>query len=111
MTLTISFCEGKTFHFEVNNVPIFVKGSNLIPINILPELGRNVTVVQFLLRSARDVHMNMLRVWGGGVYESDALYELADELGIMIWQDFMFACSMYPTNEEFIRYDALMCVS
>lgn len=47
-------------------------------------------------------HMNMLRVWGGGVYESDALYDLADEYGIMIWQDFMFACALYPTDDKYL---------
>lgn len=52
--------------------------------------------------SARNANMNVLRVWGGGVYEKTEFYELADRLGIMIWQDFMFACSMYPTNEEFL---------
>jgi beta-mannosidase len=52
--------------------------------------------------SARNANMNVLRVWGGGVYERTEFYELADRLGIMIWQDFMFACSMYPTNEEFL---------
>lgn len=60
-------------------------------------------MVRFLLQSAKEVHMNMLRVWGGGVYESDAFYEIADELGILIWQDFMFACSMYPTKANYLK--------
>lgn len=47
--------------------------------------------------------MNMLRVWGGGVYESDLLFNIADEMGIMIWHDFMFACNMYPSNTEFLE--------
>lgn len=61
------------------------------------------SVVDNLLTAARDVNMAMLRVWGGGVYESDHFYEKCDELGILIWQDFLFACSMYPTDTEFIR--------
>lgn len=95
--------EGNSFYFKVNDIPIFAKGSNLIPINILPERGQNETTIRYLLQSAKDVHMNMLRVWGGGVYESDTFYDVADELGIIIWQDFMFACAMYPTNDDFIR--------
>lgn len=73
----------------------------MIPINILPE-KENITTIRYLLQSAKDVNMNMLRVWGGGMYESDEFYQIADELGLLIWQDFMFACSMYPTNEDFL---------
>ena len=54
------------------------------------------------MNSAKEANMNVLRVWGGGVYERDEFYELADKLGIMIWQDFMFACSTYPTNEDYL---------
>ncbi|KAF2901224.1 hypothetical protein ILUMI_04960 [Ignelater luminosus] len=93
---------GRTFYFKINDVPLFAKGSNVIPISILPELGQNETTIRFLLQSAKDVHMNMLRVWGGGVYESDVLYQTADEMGLMLWQDFMFACSMYPSGEAFL---------
>lgn len=82
---------------------IFAKGSNMIPSHILPEHSNNKTLIRKILQSAKDVHMNMIRVWGGGLYESDLLYELADEMGIMIWQDFMFACSMYPVNQEFLK--------
>ena len=56
-------------------------------------------MVYDLLLSAKEAHMNMLRVWGGGIYESDYFYSVADEMGILIWQDFMFACSMYPAND------------
>lgn len=94
---------GLTFYFKVNDVPIFAKGSNWIPANILPEKGANLTELRFLLQSAKDVHMNMLRVWGGGIYESDAFYDLADEMGILIWQYFMFACSMYPSDADFLE--------
>ncbi|CAH1988657.1 unnamed protein product [Acanthoscelides obtectus] len=94
--------KGLSYYFKVNNVPIFMKGSNQIPIHILPELGQDKQRVRRLFQAAKDSHMNMLRVWGGGVYESEYFYEVADEMGILIWQDFMFACAMYPTNEEFL---------
>ncbi|KAF2905512.1 hypothetical protein ILUMI_00678, partial [Ignelater luminosus] len=94
---------GRKFYFQVNGVPIFAKGTNSIPINILPELGQNETTIRFLLQSAKDTHMNMIRVWGGGTYEADTFYNIADEMGIMIWQDFMFACAMYPTDDNFLN--------
>ncbi len=93
---------GKSFTFVVNGVPVFAKGANWIPADSFPE---RVTRERYrhLLESARDANMNMLRVWGGGYYESDEFYELCDELGIMVWQDFMFACSMYPGDEKFLE--------
>ncbi|XP_060536178.1 beta-mannosidase [Cylas formicarius] len=94
---------GLTFYFKVNDVPIFMKGSNEIPINILPELGQDKDTIKRVLTSAQEVHMNMLRVWGGGVYESDYFYDLADELGILIWQDFMFACALYPSTDVYLE--------
>ncbi|XP_049964319.1 beta-mannosidase isoform X2 [Schistocerca serialis cubense] len=93
---------GLTFYFLVNGVPVFAKGSNWIPSNILSEMSYNETKIKYLLNSAKEANMNMLRVWGGGLYESDTFYDVADELGILIWQDFMFACSMYPASEEFL---------
>ncbi|RZF43060.1 hypothetical protein LSTR_LSTR001238 [Laodelphax striatellus] len=94
--------KGLTFYFEINGVKIFAKGSNYIPAHILPELSSDEASLRNLLGAAKDTHMNMLRVWGGGLYESDLFYKLCDEMGIMIWQDMMFACAMYPVNEEFI---------
>ena len=92
---------GESFMFVINGVPVFAKGGNWIPSDsfptrITPEKYR------YMLESVRDSNMNMLRVWGGGIYEVDEFYELADEMGILIWQDFMFACSMYPANQEFL---------
>ncbi|KAI8425277.1 hypothetical protein MSG28_007059 [Choristoneura fumiferana] len=78
---------GHTFYFKVNGYPIFMKGSNWIPAHILPELGADKNTVDRLLLSAREVHMAILRVWGGGVYESDYFYQRCDQLGILIWQD------------------------
>lgn len=95
--------KGLSFYFKVNGIPIFAKGSNWIPSSVFPENSANKKTVLHLLKSSKEVHMNMLRVWGGGVYESDLFYNLADEYGIMIWQDFMFACSMYPTSRSFLE--------
>uniref|UniRef100_A0A182PVA2 beta-mannosidase n=1 Tax=Anopheles epiroticus TaxID=199890 RepID=A0A182PVA2_9DIPT len=95
--------DGLMFYFKVNDVPIFAKGSNWIPSSVLPERSYDANYVKFLLYAARDVHMNMLRVWGGGLYESDHFYRMADELGLLIWHDLMFACSMYPSDSDFLR--------
>lgn len=89
---------GLSFYFQINSVPIFAKGSNWIPADSFPE---RITkdYIRHLLQSAKDANMNMLRVWGGGIYEPDSFYELADEMGILIWQDMMFAVALYPVNE------------
>lgn len=94
---------GKTFFFKVNGVPMFMKGSNWIPSHILPEKSYDADTVEHLLGSAKRAHMNMLRIWGGGLYESDLLYDLADEYGILLWHDMMYACAMYPVFDEFMR--------
>lgn len=88
---------GKSFEFLVNGLPVFAKGGNWIPADsFTTRVDRKR--YEHLLRSAKDANMNMLRVWGGGIYENDEFYDLCDELGIMVWQDFMFACSMYPAT-------------
>jgi beta-mannosidase len=92
---------GKTFTFVINGVPVFAKGANWIPADSFPTRMGNARYRQ-LLESTRNSNMNMLRVWGGGIYERDDFYELCDEMGILVWQDFMFACSMYPGNQEFL---------
>ncbi|HWW75419.1 MAG TPA: glycoside hydrolase family 2 TIM barrel-domain containing protein, partial [Pyrinomonadaceae bacterium] len=93
--------EGKSFTFVVNGVPVFAKGANWVPADSFPTRVTRARYRQ-LIQSARDANMNMLRVWGGGFYEADDFYELCDELGILVWQDFMFACSMYPGDEKFL---------
>ncbi len=93
---------GKSFEFVINGVPVFAKGGNWIPADIFPTRITRDRYRQ-LIESVRDTNMNMLRVWGGGIYESDDFYELCDEMGIMVWQDFMFACSMYPGDREFLE--------
>jgi beta-mannosidase len=93
---------GLSMYFRVNGRDIFAKGANWIPTDALPA-GQDQAKVQNLLESAAKVHMNMLRVWGGGQYESEEFYNLCDQLGLLVWQDFMFACSLYPSNSEFLE--------
>ncbi|CAM4244734.1 beta-mannosidase [Paenibacillus endophyticus] len=93
--------KGASFYFELNGVPVFAKGANHIPndsfiTNVTDERYRHEIV------AAVESNMNMLRVWGGGIYEQSVFYELCDEYGIMVWQDFMFACSMYPGDQAFL---------
>ncbi|KAH7951193.1 hypothetical protein HPB52_006250 [Rhipicephalus sanguineus] len=94
--------DGTEFYFEINGVPIYAKGSNWIPADIFPERATD-EYVRDLLLSTKEANMNMLRVWGGGVYETDYFYDLADELGILIWQDMMFAVSLYPVGADFLQ--------
>jgi beta-mannosidase len=94
--------DGKSFTIKVNGAPVFMKGANYVPADsfvdrVTPDRRRA------LLQAAADAHMNMLRVWGGGIYEDDRFYDLADELGLLVWQDFMFACSMYPGDDAFLE--------
>lgn len=92
---------GKSFAFEINGLPVFARGANYIPNhNFLPRVSP--TVYHHILGSAHGAHMNMLRVWGGGIYEDPLFYQLCDQYGIMVWQDFMFACAMYPGDEAFL---------
>lgn len=93
---------GESFYFEVNGRPVFAKGANWIPADTFVT---RVSIEHYrrLLQSAADANMNMLRVWGGGIYEEDFFYDLCDELGLLVWHDFMFACAAYPTHEEFLE--------
>ncbi len=92
----------RQFYFVLNGVPVFAKGTNYIPQdNFLTE----VTAERYrqTLRDAVDANMNMIRVWGGGIYENDLFYDLCDEMGLMVWQDFMFACSTYPAEGAWLE--------
>ena len=86
----------------VNGKPIFSKGANWIP-------GDSFTTrmtkdnYKTLLENAVNANMNTVRVWGGGIYESEDFYDLCDELGLIVWQDFMFACSLYPGDDDFLE--------
>jgi beta-mannosidase len=90
---------GRLFRFVLNDVPVFSRGAAWVPASML--VG-SVTDEKYrdLLTLARDGNMNTIRIWGGGVYENDAFYEITDELGILVWQDFMFACTDYPSLDE-----------
>ena len=92
---------GLGFKFNINGRDIFAKGTNWIPADALA--GRiTVAATRDLLQSAVDANMNMIRVWGGGRYEPDWFYDLCDELGLMVWQDFMFSCHIYPADKAFL---------
>ena len=93
---------GNNFYFEVNKKPVFMKGVNYIPQDIF--LNRvSDDKYEELLESAVDANMNMIRVWGGGIYENEIFYNLCDEKGLLVWQDFMFACAMYPGDDDFLK--------
>lgn len=89
---------GESFQFAVNGVPFFAKGANWIPIDTFVTRGTESFYRQ-LLKDAKDANMNCIRVWGGGIYEQDIFYDLCDEYGLCVWQDFMFACSAYPVYD------------
>jgi beta-mannosidase len=91
---------GKSFEFVVNGIPIFAKGVNWIPADIFQTRVTNPRYHK-LLQAAKDCNMNMVRVWGGGIYENQYFYDTCDELGLLVWQDFLFACSFYPGDEAF----------
>jgi beta-mannosidase len=96
--------EGRSFVIHVNGVPVFCKGFDWIPSdNFIPRIPD--ATYEKLLTLARDSHANMLRVWGGGIYEEEIFYDLCDRLGLMVWQDFMYACGEYPDTDWF-RADA-----
>jgi beta-mannosidase len=93
---------GESFYFQLNGQPVFMKGANYIPLKYFPGEATEADYRK-LIQQCNDAHINMLRVWGGGVYEDDIFYDLCDQNGILVWHDFMFACSMYPGDETFIQ--------
>jgi beta-mannosidase len=103
-TVELKLIENKksTFKFVINNEDIFIKGVNWIPADLfLPRVSSEEYLKLILL--AKEANCNMIRVWGGGIYEQNYFYELCDEHGILVWQDFMFVCGAYPEQEEFLE--------
>ncbi len=94
--------EGTSLYFKLNGHPVFMKGANYIPSDVFLD---RVTPEKYehVILTAKESNFNMLRVWGGGIYEKDIFYDLCDKHGILVWQDFMFACNMYPGHPEFLE--------
>jgi len=94
--------KGKSFYFKVNGQPLYIKGTNWIPgDSFSPRMTKEK--YQKLIKDTKDANMNMIRIWGGGIYEDDEFYKACDENGILVWQDFMFAGSFYPADEAFLK--------
>ena len=92
---------GRLCYFAVNKMPVVVKGSNWIPADAFESRVSRVSITP-LFEALSSSHQNMIRNWGGGIYQHDFFYQLADEYGIMIWQDFMFACNKYAVPSSFL---------
>jgi beta-mannosidase len=104
---TLELCQdpdqwGREFTFYINGVRLFAKGADWIPTDSLPTRITE-SMLEGLLKSAVDANMNMLRIWGGGYYPEDMFYDLCDRYGILLWQDFMFACGIYPADADFFE--------
>lgn len=93
---------GRAFYFKVNGVPMYAKGANYVPEEMI-ETWIDVDHTIQLLEQAKDAHFNMLRIWGGGIYPSDDFFTLCDKYGILVWEDFMYAGTMYPYDEAFLE--------
>lgn len=96
---------GQSFQFKVNGKPLFMRGADWIPASSFPgTIARSEGDDRYaeLIKQAKDANMNMIRVWGGGYYEHDAFYDYCDQMGLLVWQDFMFACNIYPGDQAFM---------
>ncbi len=100
--LNVEDKRGLSLTFRINGVEIYCKGANWTPVDALPQ-RQTRAALDDLLTSAQHANMNMLRVWGGGQYESDDFYDLCDEKGLLVWQDFMFSCALYPSTPKFLE--------
>ena len=94
--------QGFSFYFKVNGVPMYAKGANYVPEEMI-ETWINPDKTLKLLQMAQEAHFNMLRVWGGGIYPADDFFNICDSLGILVWEDFMYAGTMYPYDEAFLE--------
>lgn len=94
--------QGQAMSVKLNGKDVFMKGANYIPLDNFPNRTPD-TWYEYIIKSAADVNMNMLRIWGGGIYEKDVFYEMCDKYGILVWQDMMFACGMFPADEHYLN--------
>ena len=94
---------GETFYLKLNGIPIFAKGSNWVPIDSFIPRGKKLGLYENNINNCITANMNIIRVWGGGIYEDDLFFDLCDEFGILVWQDFPFACAIYPIHEKFVE--------
>ena len=94
---------GETFYFRLNGIPIFAKGANWVPIDSFIPRGKKLGIYEKNINNCLSANMNIIRVWGGGIYEDDLFYTLCDKMGILVWQDFPFACAIYPFHEKFVE--------
>uniref|UniRef100_A0A1I8PT43 beta-mannosidase n=1 Tax=Stomoxys calcitrans TaxID=35570 RepID=A0A1I8PT43_STOCA len=95
---------GRSFYFKVNDHPIFIKGASYVPSHILPEQSYKESKLEHIIKSAKESHLNMIRVWGGGLYESDTFYNLTDYYGLLVWQEMAFSGATYPmTLTDFVE--------
>jgi len=92
---------GTSYEFKVNDVPIFCKGANYIPQSVFPAAVKDLEI-ENMIDQMIAANFNMVRVWGGGYYPGDAFYKTCDKKGLLVWQDLMFACAMYPGDNEFL---------
>ena len=93
---------GTSYYFLINGRPIFCKGADYIPQDIFPAKVKDEDLIK-MVETMVESNFNMVRIWGGGYYPDEVFFDKCDELGIMVWEDFMFACAMYPDNKRFIK--------
>ncbi len=94
---------GSSFYFTKRGNPVFIKGANWIPCESFLPRAKKLQLYEKLIQAAKEANINLLRVWGGGIYEDDDFYDLCDQYDIMVWQDFMFAGALYPGDEHFLK--------
>lgn len=94
---------GESFYLRLNGIPLFAKGADWIPVDTFVPRGVKLGLYEKNVQYAQEVGMNMIRVWGGGYFELDRFYDACDQLGILVWQDFPFACALYPPDQEFLE--------
>ncbi len=94
---------GSRFALKVNNKEIFCKGFNWIPDDCFLDRANDPKRIRERIQQAVDAGANMLRVWGGGIFETDDFYNICDEMGVLVWQDFLFACAMYPEEQPLME--------